>query len=236
MKKNIGKILATTLALTIVAVSPSTVITAHALGFNIDAVENGESNGAMPDNYWDEPTYEEPAYEVPSYSEPVYEAPVYEEPSYESSSSEESPSSESSYEAPANNNSASKSSATSTVNVSKKNANDMTVNVTGGQKFRIVMSADHKSYQVYHCGISRATFVVADADGNTATYSSAALAQGEDGLWYMNISFPQGVDTTGYVVGVTKGDATYLSTTLGVSGIKVNGILALSTIPATDTN
>lgn len=112
-----------------------------------------------------------------------------------------------------------------------KNSNDVTTSVTGGQSFRIVMNKTHTSYEVYHCGIVKAGFAVTDAKGNAVTYKNVALEQGEDKLWYANITFADGVDTTGYVVTATKGDATYLSTTLGVSGIKVNGVLALSTVP-----
>lgn len=105
----------------------------------------------------------------------------------------------------------------------------------GGQKFRIVMDAGRTSCQVYHCGINRTSFAVADAKGNAVAYSGVKLEKGEDGLWYMNISFAEGVDTKDFTVTAT-GDATYLSTTLGVSGIKLNGTAALSTVPATDAN
>lgn len=112
-----------------------------------------------------------------------------------------------------------------------KNPNDVTVGVTGGQKFRIVMSADHKDYQVYHCGVSKATFMVAGADGKAVAYKTVELKQGEDKLWYADITFAEGTDTIGYTVVAAKGDASYLYTELGVSGIKVNGVLALSTVP-----
>lgn len=232
-KKNIYRVLATAFAVTLVVTSPMASMTTYALGFNIDAQDDTDY-GEMPANYWDSFKSESSSSESePSYSEPSYTEPVQSEPTYSEASSGTSYSESSSTSSESNT--ASSGSTSSTV-ATVKTANDITVNVTGGQKFRIVMSADHKSYQVFHCGISKATFVVADADGNTATYSSVALEQcEEDGLWYMNISFPQGVDTTGYAVGVTKGDATYL-TSLGVSGIKVNGVLALSTVSSTDAN
>ena len=74
-----------------------------------------------------------------------------------------------------------------------------------------------------------------DADGNAIAFSNVTLAQGEDKLWYVNISFAESVDTKDFTVSVTKGDATYLSTELGVSGIKINGTAVLSTVPATET-
>lgn len=217
MKKNVYRFLTATFAIALVVASPATSITSNAQGFINDG------------------TYDETDYGK--------------RPSGNSSSDSGSSSSSDSGSSSSSDNGSSYDGGPSELHgfinngtydetdygvKPSNNANDVTVSVTGGQKFRIVMNADHKSYQVFHCGISKATFVVADADGNTATYSNVALAQGEDGLWYMNITFPQGVDTTGYAVGVTKGDATYLSTTLGVSGIKVNSVLALSTVPATD--
>ena len=113
--------------------------------------------------------------------------------------------------------------------------NSTNVNVTGGQKFRIVTNADYMAYQVYHCGISQASFAVTDADGNAVAFSSVKLEKGEDGLWYLNIAFAEGVDTKDFTVTVTKGDASYLATKLGVSGIKINGRVELSTYPASAT-
>lgn len=247
MKRNIYRVLAASFATALAVTSPMASMTTYALGFNADAHDTDKNRGNVEDadDFWanfgsessssenSESSTSEPAYVEPANTEPAYTVPVQSEPTYSEASSGSSYSEASS--SGSSNNGASSGDTSSTV-ATVKSANDVTVNVTGGQKFRIVMSADHKSYQVYHCGISKATFVVADADGNTATYSNVALAKGEDGLWYMNISFPQGVDTTGYTVGVTKGDATYLSTSLGVSGLKINGILALSTVASTEAN
>ena len=47
-------------------------------------------------------------------------------------------------------------------------------------------------------------------------FSTVALEKGEDGLWYANIKFAEGVDATGFTVSATAGDATYLYTELGV--------------------
>ena len=108
-------------------------------------------------------------------------------------------------------------------------ANDKIVSVTGGQKFRSVMNADHTVYEVYHCGISRAAFAVIDAKGNKIMFSTVALEQGTDGLWYANITLGEGIDTKCLTVTATKGDASYLATELGVSGIKLNDEVVLST-------
>lgn len=105
------------------------------------------------------------------------------------------------------------------------NPNDVTVGTAGGQKFRVVMNSDHTSYQVFHCGISKVSFAVTDSKGNAVAYDKVELVQGEDGLWYLNVAFAEGVDTKNFTVTPTAGDMTYLSATLCVSGIKVNGTL-----------
>lgn len=223
MKKNIYKILATTLALTIMAASPMASINSYALGFNADAgYDDGGIKGAMPDNYWDWMDSSS-SDSSSSYSEPSYSEPSYSEPSHSGGSSDSGSS-----------DSGSSDSGSSTVSAPKKNPNDMVVRVTDGQLFRIIMSTDHTSYQVLHCGISRVSFEAVDADGNTVKYSTVKLEKGEDGLWYINTKFAEGVDTEGFNVTVTDGNASYLANTLGVSGIKINGTVVLSTVPATD--
>ena len=240
MKNKIYRILATGFALTLIVASPGTCITSHAQGFNLDAGEDATERGEMPSDYWDslDSSSGDSGASSNESSEPAAPAPEYSTPS-DSGSHEDSGSYEdnsSSYD------SGSSSSAPVSTTPNKaastgagKKSNDVTVNVTGGQKFRIVTASDHTTYQVYHCGISRASFKVTDADGNAVAFSEVALQKGEDNLWYMNISFAKGVDTKDFTVTVTKGDATYLSSNLGVSGIKVNGVLALSTVPATDS-
>lgn len=244
MKNKIYRILATGFALTLIVASPGTCITSHALGFDIDATEHVSGNGKMPDDAWDsldsssgdsgassnessEPAAPAPEYSAPSDSGSHDDGGSSENSSYEDNSSSYDSGSSSSAPAPTTPNKAASTGA-------GKKSNDVTVNVTGGQKFRIVTASDHTTYQVYHCGISRASFKVTDADGNAVAFSEVALQKGDDNLWYMNISFAKGVDTKDFTVTVTKGDATYLSSNLGVSGIKVNGVLALSTVPATD--
>lgn len=249
MRKNIFKVLTATFALGLFVASPSTAMTAHALGFNGDA---GNGGGGSDDWSWDDygessdsgsadngSSYEapsQPEYTAPS--RPEYSGPSNSE-SYDSGSSSDNNSGSDSGSgnhsvSSTGNPSANSASANSTPAVVKK-ANDVTVSVTGGQKFRIVTNAEHTACQVYHCGISRAGFQVKDADGNTVAFSNVTLAQGEDKLWYVNITFAESVDTKDFTVSVTKGDATYLSTELGVSGIKINGTAVLSTVPAAET-
>ena len=207
--KKLYKVLATAFAMALVFSTPQATSTSHAFGFNADAPEGDHSNsgGSIDD-------IGSPDSGSSSSS------------SYDGGSSE-SYNGGSSYDA----GSGSSDNGGSYTPAVKKNPNDVTMGVEGGQKFRTVMAGDHKSFQIYHCGISRATYTVGNADGAGVAYKTAALVKGEDNLWYMNITFADDVDTTGYAVGMTKGDANYLYTELGVSGIKINGTLALSTVP-----
>ena len=207
--KKLYKVLATAFAMALVFSTPQATITSHAFVFNADAPEGDHSNsgGSIDD-------IGSPDSGSSSSS------------SYDGGSSE-SYNGGSSYDA----GSGSSDNGGSYTPAVKKNPNDVTMGVEGGQKFRTVMAGDHKSFQIYHCGISRATYTVGNADGAGVAYKTAALVKGEDNLWYMNITFADDVDTTGYAVGMTKGDANYLYTELGVSGIKINGTLALSTVP-----
>lgn len=238
MKNNMYKVLAAACAMAVVVTSPAMTMTTHAHGFNIDAGHDNGGDVTVDDDYWNNQSWVEDSSNnsgssnEPSYNEPTFEepsAPSYEAPSYSDSSTSGS-------NASSSNSSASSSSngGTATAPKAAGNANSKTVNVEGGQKFKIVMNADHTAYQVYHCGINRATFKVADKEGNAVAFSTVALEKGEDGLWYANIKFAEGVDTTGFTVSATAGDAAYLSTELGVSGIKVNGTVALSTVPVAE--
>lgn len=235
------KVLATACAMVFIVASPMASMTTHAIGFNWDGQDDTDY-GEMPDNYWDNSsTDNSSSTSSESAPAPAEDNSSYSEPSYDSSSSDDS---SSSYDDSASYDSSSSSStSSSSATVSKapassvpsnKGASDVTVGITGGQRFRIVTSADHMAYQIYHCGISRASFKVTDADNNAVAFSSVALEKGDDNLWYLNVTFANGVDTTGFSVKVTKGDATYLSTELGVSGIKINGVAALSTVPVTE--
>ena len=237
--KKLYKILAVTFTFALIVASPATIITSHAQGLNADAPTHEEDPILVSDDYWNSSSSSDSGSSSNESSAP---APA---PSVNSSSSN-SGSNESSQPAPApsynsgssdtsSNNSGSSSSVSTSNHNTAKSVNDITVNVTGGQKFRIVMSTDHTTYQVYHCGDSKATFAVNDADGNAVAYSTVKLEKGEDKLWYINTTFAKDVDTKDFTVTVTKGDATYLSTTLGVSGIKLNGTVALSTVPVKET-
>lgn len=233
MKNNMYKVLAAACAMAVVVASPAMTMTTHAHGFNIDAGDDNGGNVTVDDNYWDNYWSDSSSSNDggSSSSEPSYDEPTFEEPSAPS----EAPSYSDNSASGSNVSSSNSNGGAATAPRAAGNANSKTVNVEGGQKFKIVMNADHTAYQVYHCGINRATFNVADKEGNAVAFSTVALEKGEDGLWYANIKFAEGVDTTGFTVSATAGDATYLYTELGVSGIKVNGVAALSTVPVVET-
>ena len=233
MKNNMYKVLAAACAMAVVVASPAMTMTTHSHGFNINAGEDNGGNVTVDDNYWDNYWSDSSSSNDggSSSSEPSYDEPTFEEPSAPS----EAPSYSDNSASGSNVSSSNSNGGAATAPRAAGNANSKTVNVEGGQKFKIVMNADHTAYQVYHCGINRATFNVADKEGNAVAFSTVALEKGEDGLWYANIKFAEGVDTTGFTVSATAGDATYLYTELGVSGIKVNGVAALSTVPVVET-
>lgn len=233
MKNNMYKVLAAACAMAVVVASPAMTMTTHAHGFNINAGEDNGGNVTVDDNYWDNYWSDSSSSNDggSSSSEPSYDEPTFEEPSAPS----EAPSYSDNSSSGSNVSSSNSNGGAATAPRAAGNANSKTVNVEGGQKFKIVMNADHTAYQVYHCGINRATFNVADKEGNAVAFSTVALEKGEDGLWYANIKFAEGVDTTGFTVSATAGDATYLYTELGVSGIKVNGVAVLSTVPVVET-
>lgn len=220
--KKANKILATASVLALALTLPQTAITSHASDYGGYKSAYGDGIGFMGDfgggytegncdNFvWPEPP-------SPSYN------------SYDDSSS-----SSSSYDSASSSSSDGDSSGggSATVATPQKNPNDVTIAVAGGQKFRIVMNGEHTFYQVYHCGNSKVTLNVTNGNTNVVAYKTVTLEQGEDKLWYINITFAESLDTTGLVVNVTKGELSYLSTELGVSGIKINGTVALSTVPA----
>ncbi len=242
MKKNIFKVLTAAFALGLFVVSPSTTMTAHAIGFNADAGADDTDYGDMSDDYWgssdsgsNDSSYTEPSQ--PEYTEPgqtEYTEPSQPEEPVQSADNGSS-NSESNSGSSSNTSTNTASSGGYTSPALTKNLNNVTVKVDGGQKFRITANTERTVYNIYHCGISRASFKATDADGNAAAFSTVTLAKGDDGLWYLNVTFAEGVDTEGLTMTVTKGDATYLSTELGVSGIKINGTAVLSTVPAAET-
>lgn len=231
--KNIYKPLAATFALALIVASPATSITSQAYGLNMGAHDDTDY-GERPSDYGKVDSGNSGSTESSQSASTPASTPAP-APKVEDSSSS---SNDSNYggglgfnadahddtdygERPNNYGTA-------------KNSNDVTVNVPGVQKFRSVMNADHTVYQVYHMGISRASFKVVDAKGNTVAFKTVTLEQGDDELWYENITLAEGDKTKGLTVKVTKGDATYLSENLGVSGIKLNGTVALLTTPETD--
>ena len=91
-----------------------------------------------------------------------------------------------------------------------KKANSVTVGVEGGQKFRITKNNECNVFHIYHMGNCMLSFSAKDADGNAAAYTAVNLEKGEDGLWYLNATYPETVDTTALTMGTSKGDVTYL--------------------------
>ena len=218
MKNKIYKLMATAFAMALVMTSPMMTVTSHAQGFNPGAHDDTD-RGKMPSGYHDN---------VDSPSSSSSGSSSSGSSSSGSSSGGGSSDNGDSYDNGGSDNGGSdngSSNGSNTVN----NPNDVTVGTTGGQKFRIVMNDKHTAYEVYHCGISRVSFTVTDAEGNAVAYSTVTLEQDENGLWYENITFAESVDTKGLTLNVTKGDSLYLGTELGVRGIKINGKVVLLT-------
>lgn len=210
MKKNLYKVLAASLAFGLMVASPVASMTTHALGFNADA-NDGIDSGTRPSDIPLPPSTPAPAPSTPSVPAPNVQYSG-------SSSSSSSPSSHSEPEVDVN------------WEAVRRNPNDSKVNV-GKQDFRSVMSSDHKQYDIYHKGSSVARFIVAGADGEAVKYSDVTVKAGDDGNYYAEIAMPAGVDVTDMTVVLTKGDASYIYTTLGVYGIKLNGEVSLLAAP-----
>lgn len=221
--KRFYKLFAALFAFALIVASPATTITSHALGFNPGAHDDTDY-GKRP-NFDFENT---PAPSTPAPSTPA-PAPSTPAPKVEDSGS-------------SNSGSGFNQNAHDDTDYGKRPGNswgqevpnDVTVNVPGVQKFRSVMNKDHTVYEVYHCGISRASFKVTDAEGNVVTFKYVKLEQGEDGLWYLNITLPADVDVKGLTVALTKGDLAYLASELSISGIQLNGTVMLLTAPEAD--
>lgn len=243
MKKNIFKLVATAMALAIV-LAPTTSITSQAAGLGFNAGNHDDTDyGDRPSGGGSSDSGDNKSNDSGSSNESA-PAPKVEGNSGSSNSggsgSSDSGSDNSFNEHGFNANAHDDTDygdrpSSGTANYwTTSNPNDVPVKVTGGQTFRSVMNKEHTVYQVYHMGISQASFAVTDAKGNKVAFSTVTLEKGEDGLWYENITLAEGVDAKGLTVTVTAGDATYLSTTLGVSGIKLNGEVVLSTVPETN--
>lgn len=228
--KKFYKVLATAFAMALVVTSPSATITSHAFGFNPDAPEHMNGDGERPSDM---------GKDSGSSNNGSSNSGSSSGGSSGGSSSDNSGSSDNggSYDnGNSSDNGGSSDNGSSYSGNTANNPNDVTVGTTGGQKFRNVMNDKHTSYEVYHCGVSKVTFTVTDANGNAVAYSTIKLEQDENGLWYENIIFAEGVDTKGLTLNVTKGDHLYLGTELGVRGIKINGKVVLLTIKTNGFN
>ena len=225
--KKLYKILAATFALTLIAASPAATITSHAYGFNQWAHDDTDY-GYRPDDYGQNWSNDSGSTES---SQP---APKVEDNG--------SGSNDSGYSGSGFNPNAHDDTDYGTrpsgygENASQTGSDDVTVKAEGGQAFRSVMNKDHTAYEVYHKGASVASFAVTDAKGNVVAFSTVALEKGTDGLWYLNITLPAGVDAKSLTVALTKGDLAYLAKELGITGIQLNGkVVMLTESGAVDT-
>ena len=116
-------------------------------------------------------------------------------------------------------------------NKSKEDLNDVAMSVEGGEEFHSVMNEDHTRFDVVHDASGVASFDVTDAEGDKVKLGTLELVQGEDGLWYLNIIFAEGIDAEGLVLNLLEGDLEYLETELGITGIQINGKVVMLTNP-----
>lgn len=249
--KKLYKVLAAAFAFALVLASPNMTILSHAQGFNADAPEHYSGDGYCPDdrdaeldamyngnsNSSSNENQDAGSQDSGNHNEGSQDSGNHDSSSSDSGNHDSGSSDSSSsyggglgFNADAIEHYSGDGAAPGTV--PPKNPNDLSMSTTGGQAFRIVMSDDHTSYNVYHCGVVKAGFDVTDLEKNPVVYKTVALEQGEDNLWYVNITIEGDADPmTSYSVRTVKGDRTYLYTTLGVSGIKVNGVLLMTTAP-----
>lgn len=249
MRKNMFKALMAAFAVGILVSSPSATMTTHAFGFDDEGPIDDTQREEWSLDDWDDydnsddsssdttVDYDDLYADEPDYDEPSYDEPSYEEPSQPSESN--GGSSNESHDGGSSSSSSSTSSSSS-ADVAQpvarpKDKNAENVKVPESQTFRITKDPTRSIFDIYHMGGRKASFVAKDADGKEVTYNTIKLEKGDDGLWYLNVTYPATVDTTTLVMEVRAGDETYLSTTLGVSGIKMNGVLAISTIPVEET-
>lgn len=245
--KKLYKVLAAAFAFALILASPNTAITSHAFGFDIDASMDDTDYGTRPadrdqtwsiaDNASDSSSSDSGSQDTGNYDSGSHDSGSQDSGNHDNGNhNSENHDSSSSYGGGFGFN-ANASMDTTDYGAKPgteppKNPNDLSMSTTGGQAFRIVMSDDHTSYNVYHCGVVKAGFDVTDLKKNPVVYKTVALEQGEDNLWYVNITIEGDADPmTSYSVRTVKGDRTYLYTTLGVSGIKVNGVLLMTTAP-----
>lgn len=86
--------------------------------------------------------------------------------------------------------------------------------------WHLVRSANG-TYNVKHCGNDAYMAQLMDAAGNAVGFKGAGMYRAEDGRLFINIVTADGVDTTGYTVCTWKGAASYLPK-LGISGVCLN--------------
>ncbi len=234
--KRLYKVLAAMFALALVLAAPDMAITSHAIGFVGDWEGDANDGQHYDGNPWNS---HDPgaggSTDNGSSSAPSYNAPSYDSGSSDDSGHHDSGSSDNgnSYDNGSYTDSGSSDNGNGNGGASSapaKNPNDMTVSAGGAQPFRIVMNSAHTAYDVYHCGIKQGTVTVTDTDGNPVAYKAVKVEQGEDNLWYMNITFAEGVDTGKLTVTLGNTCASYVAKELGISGLKVNGVLVLSTV------
>ena len=213
--KRFYKLFAAVFAFALIAASPAATITSHALGFNPGAHDD-KDRGGRPSDYGTGGSGSNGSTET-SQSAPKVEdsgsgnsGSGFNQNAHDDKDRGGKPSDD----------------------WNKADSNNVVVSVTGGQSFRSVMNKDHTAYEVYHKGVRVASFAVTDAKGNVVAFSTVKLEKGEDGLWYLNITLPEGVDVKGLTVALTKGDLAYLASELGVSGIQLNGAVMLLTTTA----
>lgn len=220
----------TMFAIALIVASPVGTMTAHALGFSMNSHDDTDY-GERPSDYGKGgSTTEEKSEPAPA------PAPKVEDSGSSNSggSSNESRNEEPAYNGGNEQNSNQQNDTVQDNNVQEKNdPNDVTTKVEGGQAFRSVMDKEHTQYDVYHKGVSVASFSVTDKDGKKVEFETVTLEKGKDGLWYLNITFAKGVDVKGLVLNLLKGDLAYLAKELGITGIQINGEVVRLTNPET---
>ena len=260
--KKLCKILATTLALALMIVSPLTTVTVQAAGGGFYMGNHDDTDyGEMPDDYWSSRGYGDPSDDSGSTDSGISgstETPSNPAPKVEDSGSNNSGSNNGSSDNGGSNNGGSDysepvqgtdngssgnsgSTDSGSVNTDSnvqdntnqgtvtENPNDVTTSVEGGQSFRSVMDKGHTQYDVFHKGSGVASFNVTDKDGNKVEFETVTLEKGEDGLWYLNITFAEDVDVEGLILNLLKGDLAYLANELGITGIQLNGKVVMLT-------
>lgn len=225
--KRLYKVFAVMFAMALVLSAPYTAITSHAMGFDSSAIGADDTQrGEMPDNYWGGSSSNSGSSSAPS--TPSYDSGSSDNGGSHDSGSHDSGSSGNGNYDGGNGSADNGSTGNGESSAPVKDPNDMTVSAGSGQPFRIYMNKEHTAYDVIHCGIKQGTVTVTDTDGNPVAYEAVKVEQGEDNLWYMNITFAEGVDTSKLIVTLGDTCASYVARELGLSGLKINGEVRLS--------